>query len=621
MINLQQKLENLEKNITKDIESDTLNFLKCIKPIDNKKMSLVATYTPKFLGENFISLDENLNIIERTDFDNYYYGISPTIDTETLIQAIAKLTFTSAKGLDSFITERRNDFILRRHQSDYLLAFARYSVLSLSAKFGITINFNNVDTVQSLVYEYSQCVTTESNPNSVIIKGCPSESLLEKLKTFNYAIDANQNIIATTEAADYSIVEIYKNTENIKLLFDSIFYSGVLLRTLKIEKLHEMKANKNIVPFNINFERSTYATVYVLDNIDLSDIRLSECDKQLMSNFLFYDDKCKLNLHASFDNCSSDNESTLLNVNNYLKESFNVNQIAVSGNIVTSDNYLVMCKRSNNSIDSNLIYPSVNGNAELADKKVSFYVLSAQEDYPHTSINDDRIAFSSELTRETYAELKLSLVDEDWNCFGITLSGMIPHDHNTTNSIYPICKRRLSLYILYEQTIKQDFMSLVKTQKQATESYETKQLIGFKLDYYNSCTGFIKNAFKQIINWLLSYKTTILAFFTIAIFFTTISNWNNISFKEVNNWLATIFAVLAIITTILGLFTDIKKSLIKSSLTTNLTTINTTASINKFEKSINIFLNKNHHPHPIVRLMLLRYLQNEYADKNKKSVK
>ena len=113
-------------------------------------------------------------------------------------------------------------------------------------------------------------------------------------------------------------------------------------------------------------------------------------------------------------------------INEYLKYSYNVNQIGVSGNIISSDGNLIYSVRDDKAIDSDKIYPSVNGNVEIADKNVSLYIDSVDVDYPSLDINGYQNSFGAELCRESAAELNIPLNNNLLKCYGIIISGNIP---------------------------------------------------------------------------------------------------------------------------------------------------------------------------------------------------
>ena len=114
------------------------------------------------------------------------------------------------------------------------------------------------------------------------------------------------------------------------------------------------------------------------------------------------DEKCKSNLFDIISQQITDRDRFFKDISKYLLLSFNVNQIGISSNVKTSDGKVFFGIRNRGNIDDGSLYPSVNGNAEVYDSKVSFYNQSVYEDLPSISIQDIRLYLWGEIYREAY---------------------------------------------------------------------------------------------------------------------------------------------------------------------------------------------------------------------------
>lgn len=255
--------------------------------------------------------------------------------------------------------------------------------------------------------------------------------------------------------------EIFRDINNIILLKGHTFYSGTVLRTLYIDTGIRTYGNDAISPLQFFFERSSYGTVFTLDNCFFGHPFLN-ADREKLVEMYRFDDDCKRALQKSTE-VVNNRADYLKAVNAYLKNTFGVNQICVTGNLITKDGVLLIGERETSSIDAGEIYPSVNGNAEVMDPNVGFYKLSANEDYPAIELTSSRIDFYGELNREAYAELAVITKSDAWKCYGFAISGIVPPEQ--TDEILPGSKRRMHFSILCEQSCNVTFEEIVKSRK------------------------------------------------------------------------------------------------------------------------------------------------------------
>ena len=220
-----------------------------------------------------------------------------------------------------------------------------------------------------------------------------------------------------------------------------------------------------------------------------------------------------------------------------MDECFNVNQIGISANIVTQDDVLLMGRRSKSSIDGGYLYPGVNGNAEVADRNVSFYNASVYEDFPTIVLDSDRIDFAGEIGREAYAELKLDLPKQEWECYGITLSGNCPEKTILDESVYSPMHRRLHFNILFEQNCGVPFCDAEKGSHTATEAFENSRLLGVVVKCYKNRLHMLWDKLTGIAAAIAEQKDIVESLLVLLLFFSTLfiggqaedTTWNTIA--------------------------------------------------------------------------------------------
>lgn len=489
-----------ERLISAFSDSPGLNYCRFLLPEKKGQVSVVAKYTPcacveqdkdgriLISEEPFITLaksdtDEGgVKEVESRDYDSYYYGISPAVNETVIVGAIADGRLKDTEGLNRFIAEHCSGFMLRRNQVGYLRPCAKLFVLSIAHNFGIKLRVDEPLYTQLLDFSDTTLVEEGTEKGEILLCGSPTEELFCKLDEyrFRWNNDTMHWEQCNSCGEGLSVREIFRDVNNIILLKGNTFYSGALLRVLYINAGIRTYGNDTLAPLQFLFERSSYGTVFTLDNCFFRHPLLSSCMDKIVEMYRI-DDDCRRALLKSTATVGK-RADYLDAVNNYLKNTFNVNQIGVTGNLITKDGILVIGEREASSIDAGEVYPSVNGNAEVMDANVSFYKLSANEDYPTIELSSNRIDFCGELNREAYAELAVTPKSDAWKCYGFTVSGFVPGEY--TGNDYPFNKRRMHFNILCEQACDVTFEEIIKRQKTATESFENHTLKGLQLSYY-----------------------------------------------------------------------------------------------------------------------------------------
>lgn len=495
-------LTNFNKFIKEGNKDQTLKFSRMISYALGEKLSVIAEYKPT-INKSFLHIGTDGEVVESTDFNDFYYGVSPLDDNGMIIECISNLRFTNRKKLDEFIFENGNLFMCHPDQGGYLVDFARYALLAFASNFCIDFKWNNA--FENIIDETDSSKGILKRTDNVLhIKGCPTDEMLKRLSAYRFRM-ADKNI---WEIADdgQDIYDLYKNKSNIHLDNIRVFYSGVFVKPLHLEYVENQYQNDNVNMMKIQFERSTYATVFTLDGNYLNHPLLSTESVANLTKMLRWDDKCKMKLIDASSKLLEEDRVDLDSVNTYLRECINVNQIGVSANIITNDNVLMMGKRGHNTIDHGKLYPSANGNAEVLDNNVSFYKMSVYEDYPSVDLSKGRIDFSGEINRDSYAELMLDAANQEWNCYGIMISGTEPDREHLEDDIsepYAESARRMHFNIIFEHHSRYSFTEICSRSNKATEAFENEKFVGVDLRCYKNPLDFVK---KKLLSVLLIYQ-------------------------------------------------------------------------------------------------------------------
>ena len=436
------------------------------------------------------------------------------------------------------------------------------------------------------------------------LHGCPTKEILDVLSKFTYICD--DGCITPSDTEDgMSICDVYRNKDNIFLTNGDVFYSGVLPRTLKIEEKDSWHSNKGVISIYLYYEKSTYATVFALDN-NFTKHPLLANDKDKIIAFFCYDDACKrTHLTKTIESGKNGRQKLMSDINDYLKCSYNVNQIGVTGNIISSDDYLIYGKRAQKSIDSGKVYPSANGNVEIADENVEFYSDSVDVDYPTINADSKMNSFGLELCRETEAELNLSLSNNLLKCYGIIISGIMPPE-NEQVAEYPFRNRRLHFNILFKQKVDIDFKKIQQLQAIATEKYENSELHGLSVKVYNGTFDFFKKLTESLLRRLMKLRLFITSCFTIALFFLSL-NTINFSLKDWSTRVSFMFAVLVTSMALVDAIKNIKEKR-KQKKYMHTAVINIAKDVDeKISKQLDEIL-KNNSYHPVAYIAFKLYL-------------
>lgn len=550
------------KHDSKYRDDGKLNYARFFTSYEAKKISTVANCVTK--DENFrsekqfarLKYDADNDILLTTlhggdEWDNFYYGVSPIIDSGLIIKEIRGKLFQEENSVYKFVCKYAENFMIHKPFMQDLPVIAQYITCVILQKFGIKLRYNQTikDKLAGLQDKNTKIVTDEKEKEKVdylYVYGCPSKKFFSALEQLKFTIDENHALCTTDDGI--SIDDAFKKHGVIHNLRGDVYYSGVLLRATGVN-LEFDDVNQGVAAIKMNFERTTYATIDALSNNFTKNIFLDKSTQLEIIRILKNDDKLKQELLVERKEESS--ADFLTNVNEYLEKTVSAVQIGVSSNLITSDDYLLFGIREKIAIDNNHIYPSVNGNAEIADKNVSFYKTSVKEDYPDIDINSlFRIDFNGEISREMRAELNIDSPLNNWDCYGICLTGTTPSHLDSNNDDYLESERRLHFNILFEQKINCDLHDVNKRQKTATEKYENKQMIGVRYSFFKNLSSLTFNAFKTLLKSTLSFKDGITTVMAIIVFFLAFRSKK----MEASEWVTIIFTCLVFLQNILNIF-------------------------------------------------------------------
>lgn len=592
-------LTNFNSTIRSTVASQELNFCQAVSLSYDYNLSVTAKYTPDGCGDRFVTLDKSLNPISSDSWEMYYYGVSPQIDSHEIITAISEFKFSTLNGLDSFIADNCMHFMLHKDHSAYLADFARHSVITLAGKYGIRIGYSKelyellrpFDEEKEILKEEA----LENNNKCLLLCGCPTLQMCDILEKYRYTLKDN---IWHIDEHGISLKDIYADKKNIVLLCGNVFYSGVLIKPLKIVHPEERFENYKMKNVSIEFERTTFASVCAFDEVHIMHPLLKD-SVQNLSRLFYYDDQCKLTLNQMLSNKESYSEDYVWDcVNQYLQNCLNINQIGVSASIVTKDNRLLLGLRKSKNIDEGCLYPGVNGNAEIKDDNVAFYTYSVYEDDPKIQLESRRIDFTGEISREAYAEIKLDC--NNWLCCGFILSGQLP-TYSTVTPIYSQKRRRMHFNILFEKNCEQTHEEIEINKNKATESFETGDFLGLQIHCYKNFFDWMIKSVVSLLNGIINNKDFIESIALILIFTSTLSRNGNYKLEWLD-FMSYGFAALISIVTVIKIFNFLNKKYtwnkwkLKKRLTTKTVRIFCGQSYKKLCKKIDRIFNNSCHP-------------------------
>ncbi|MGN1103560.1 MAG: hypothetical protein ACI4QI_01665 [Candidatus Coproplasma sp.] len=592
--------DKIAGNIKVNAKPDDVNIIyPFVEVQSDKTLSIVGVYDNE--EEAIVNgIGESIPFIK----DNYYYGLSPAFGVDKICEALNNDVFKDSNSLNAFINKNAHLFTLPASMMNNAKALFAKTLVKMSTMFGYSFVcvdkdcFNHFcETIKRLGIK---SVDYDVNEKTRIVRllGHPSEELISGLNKY-YMVGANNNLFLRSECDKQNLRE-WLSPKNLSLVQGKTYYSGVLPRVKEFIWRNLQYANSKVMSLEVKFGRSTFATMDALDSSYIKDHRLLKDYKKLLDEMDEYEDKCTDELL-----CAVKCKSIFDKVNDYLKKSYSAHNLAVSGNIITSDGYVVLAKRGQKTYDANTVYCSVNGQSEIYDKSVAFYQQSVYEDMPTIHINDNsRIDFMRELERETEAELNIVCPDSHWKLQGVSFLS-IKNSNNLLSS-----RRRFHFNILGECKTEHSLSHIIETQKNAIEEFENSKIVGVKINQHNNIITKIMSSIKSSILLFIKSKELVTSIFAISIFFLGLNKIQNtgFTFEKLSDYFSIIFTSLSFCVivkeSIVGLVKYIKriKTHIKLSIYKGKVDFYKCVHCKLGKRKINL--------HPIADLMLYEYIKN-----------
>ena len=358
----------------------------------------------------------------------------------------------------------------------------------------------------------------------------------------------------------FELVLTFQEIEYLQLISSGVYYSGVMPRVMGIDYNCNKASNSDIKYLSFRVCRTTFATVDMMDNSKILDHpffidgEINQAKRHKMIDFDNYEDFVQLKyLYENNKDTGQIQDqrvyemNEIKKINEYLRHSLNTHTIAVSSNIVTSDNFLIAARRGAKSIDAGEYYCSANGQSEFVDKNVSFYKESVFEDLPSMNYHSEyRVDLNNEIRREIIAELGITGLNADFKYYGVSYLAI-------NNSVSKEIKashrnRRMHFNVLTFNKTPLGFKSVVASQCHATESFENSNLIGIKTIVIKNKFELFSKIIKYCLNWINKYKSRV---FLILFFISFVFSRNRLQDVDVNSLidvaLLSVYLIISII--------------------------------------------------------------------------
>ncbi|MDE5562792.1 MAG: hypothetical protein K2J01_04525 [Clostridiales bacterium] len=595
-----EEFAEISKKIKADAKQGDINIIYPFMEVQpNKKLSIVGIYDN---CESSIvnGVGDDIPFVE----SEYYYGLTPAFGTDEICIALKNGNFKNSEVFEKFIDDSAHLFTVPSTMRKYARALFAKTLVKMSTMFGHSFVCNNSE-CYDLFCNIATNVATKNidydvneQSHSIRLLGQPSEQFINALDD-NFLINTQGELILKC-VADIENIREKLSAECISLVQGKGYYSGVLPRVKHFSWLNMEYSNAEVMSLGIKFGRSTFATMDAFDSSYIKNHRLLEKYKPLLEEMDEHEDKLVDNLQNSIGS----SENIMTKVNAFLELSYSAHNLAVSGNIITADGYLILAKRGQKTIDTNTYYCSINGQSEICDKTVGFYQQSVYEDIPTLHVDDkSRIDFMGELERETEAELNIICPSSHWELQGVSFLSIMNLNGKDAS------RRRFHFNILGECHTEYDLAQIIKTQKKATEKFENSRIIGVKIKRHKNVFSRIIDSIKSAFMWISKSKDLITSIFALAIFFMGLKELKSAEFtiKSLSSIFSIIFTSLSLIVLIKNIIANIIKYVKRKNTHLKLAIL---AECNDFYKNVHCKLkNKNVCFHPIADVMAYEYIK------------
>lgn len=391
----------------------------------NKKLSI----TVENISDDTFLHDSPFEIpkfLHELDFSkDVYYGIHPSFDNTSIMNLLISGEIDSIDSLTGYCLSNRHLFNLYNQSSKVVCSMYKKVILQTLSKFGVKCKIQDnlsYDYVKEQWKEFQNLyLKFDDKYKNIYLLGSNSETSIAHLqeKGIYLTFDPNGIMIGKTNTVKTDIRSAFTK-ENIQLVYGKAYYNGVQPKLIHILEKDNWFTNDGVITLTLYVTKTTFFTVDAFDNHFQNDnCLLTKDDVDNIKDFFHAEDQRHRQLFHDLQQASANH---IVLINNYLRDSVFTNIVNVSANLITTDKRLIIARRSQNVMDHNHLYPSVNGTSEFNDENVSFYRQSVLEDIPTLqSRSNQRMDFNNELMRETIAELNVNNLINKWKYVGMTL--------------------------------------------------------------------------------------------------------------------------------------------------------------------------------------------------------
>ena len=584
-----------------------VNFLSLIHYANSKVLSITAKYDD--LENRFY------NSKEEVSFDDFYYGLHPNFDNSSIHEIVVNRLFKKPNDLNIYVDKNYREFMLYDGLQKYIKPLHKKVILQAIHKFGIECYYEDQDTFDYIkkhlnLLNNKQIKFTNYNDPFYML-GSISDNTLNIFKSFQikFFYEKEKIIVSTKRGGNFNFNNVSVMKDNYRLVYGDAFYSGVMLKLMRIDQLPNKYSNRDVDSLMLTTHRTTFFTEDAFDNHTQNDNSLLEdSDINNIEEFFNNEDKRQSLLIDKSPNIS------INEINEYLEVSTFPNIIGVTANLTTLDDMLILCKRGRNVEDAFTLYPSVNGHAEFYDSNVAFYKESAYEDVPTILANtNNRIDFEGEIARETTAELNINEFKHKWQYSGISVLAIKPKEGNV--------KRRFHFNILMKNQVNHTAAEVIAEHNKAVEKFENEKLYMVNLKIYKSFMDKIISKFWIVIQWITKNQSMLGIFATVMVIILTtsfIQAQDTLINKLISSpfeSLMLVFSVILSLRSIIHLLAYTKKYYkhlkYVNKINTNDFSRNISTIISKTQKKINKNEVKNIILSPITLVMYSIYIHNQ----------
>lgn len=517
--------------------------VNCLCPILQKNYDSNETLSVIGKCEPFPQAYSYVNGLGETTDIRYWYGLHPHISVDKIFKAISEKAFYNSSNFEKFLSEHKDFFTISEKYIRYAKALFAKTIVKMLTNFGVKLKADRdaFDYIKRKFEEASPLFLADVNydlsrendkskdlyvkflgalteDTYLFLKNCSELVVIDDtIKLAN-----NKNFKGSKSLSDFLIEkETGKNSAaQFVLVKGTAYYSGVLPRITKIENLDQKIANNSLRSYSLHFERTTYATMDALDNSYIKNHPLLANYKSLLNEVDSEEENCQQEIMDLFFNSAETQDIKQIEklqlsaINTYLSKSLFTHTLAVSGNIVTHDDYCVFALRDRRNVDANTVYCSVNGQSEIKDPNVEFYSYSCDADYPTVDYRPgEKIRFTQEIEREAKAELNIASFEDTWECCGLTF--LCIDNRAANNHEY----HRFHFNLLFSNRVEYNFAQLREKLKNATEKYENKDIIGVRVKSYANLLHRIASYCYDTLKVIFDSKDFVTSIIALALFF------------------------------------------------------------------------------------------------------